>query len=142
MIPKVTLSFTSCLRAACTLYGGRQWWGVWWRLLCPAQHSPQLLSGPGSLLLSWVPFLQLLGKPKSQSFPFRPCAYILLGSHSFSPQLPIHFFFLILIYLVLAALGLRCCARAFSSCSERGLLFVAVHGLLITVASLVAGRGL
>ena len=26
----------------------------------------------------------------------------------------------------LAALGLRCCAQAFSSCSERGLLFVAV----------------
>ena len=31
-----------------------------------------------------------------------------------------------LIYLIcfLAALGLRCCARAFSSCDERGLLFV------------------
>ena len=33
-------------------------------------------------------------------------------------------------------------ARAFSSCSERGLLFVAVHGLLIAVASLVAEHGL
>ena len=42
------------------------------------------------------------------------------------------------IYLFLAALGLRCCAQAFSSCSERGLLFVAVCGLLIVVASLVA----
>ena len=29
-----------------------------------------------------------------------------------------------------------CCARAFSSCGERGLLFVAVRGLLIAVASL------
>ena len=44
-------------------------------------------------------------------------------------------------YLFLAALGLRCCARAFSSCSEWGLLFVAVHGLLIAVASLVAEHG-
>ena len=35
-------------------------------------------------------------------------------------------------------LGLRCCARAFSSCGERGLLFVVVHWLLIVVASLVA----
>ena len=34
-------------------------------------------------------------------------------------------------------LGLRCCTQAFSSCSERGLLFVAVRGLLIAVASLV-----
>ena len=40
--------------------------------------------------------------------------------------------------LFLAVLGLRCCARAFSSCGEWGLLFIAVHGLLIAVASLVA----
>ena len=32
------------------------------------------------------------------------------------------------VYLSLAALGLRCCTRAFSSCSEWGLLFVAVRG--------------
>ena len=44
----------------------------------------------------------------------------------------------LLIYLkkiFLAALGLRCCARAFSSCGKWGLLFVAVRGLLIAVAS-------
>ena len=41
------------------------------------------------------------------------------------------------IYLFLAALGLHCCARAFSSCSEQSLLFVVVHGLLIAVSSLV-----
>ena len=33
----------------------------------------------------------------------------------------------------MAVLGLRCCARAFSSCGELGLLFVVVHGLLIAV---------
>ena len=43
------------------------------------------------------------------------------------------------IYLFLAALGLRCCTQAFSSCGERGLLFVVVHGLLIAVASLCCG---
>ena len=42
----------------------------------------------------------------------------------------------------MAALGLRCCARAFSSCGEQGLLFVAVRGLLTAVASLVAEHGL
>ena len=42
----------------------------------------------------------------------------------------------------LAASGLHCCARASSSCGERGLLFVAVRGLLIEVASLVAEHGL
>ena len=44
--------------------------------------------------------------------------------------------------LFLAALGLRCCTWVFSSCGKRGLLFVAVRGLLIEVASLVAERGL
>ena len=37
----------------------------------------------------------------------------------------------------MAALGLHCCVQAFSSCSEQGLLFIAVCGLLIVVASLV-----
>ena len=39
-------------------------------------------------------------------------------------------------------MGLCCCVRAFSSCGERGLLFVAVRGLLIVVASLVVEHGL
>ena len=46
-----------------------------------------------------------------------------------------------LIYLFFAVLGLRCCAWALCSCSERGLLFVAVCGLLIAVASLVVEHG-
>ena len=48
----------------------------------------------------------------------------------------------IYIYLFLATWGLCCCAWAFSSCGERGLLFVAVRGLLIVMASLVAEHGL
>ena len=51
-------------------------------------------------------------------------------------------FFNKFIYLFLAALGLCCCVQAFSSCNEQGLLFIAVHGLLIAVASLVAEPGL
>ena len=54
--------------------------------------------------------------------------------------LALNFFFFLIIYL--AVLGLHCCARAFSSFGERGLLFVAMHGLLIAVASLVAEHGL
>ena len=52
-------------------------------------------------------------------------------------------YFLNFIYLLfLAALGLHCCVWAFSSCGEWELLFVAVHGLLIAVASLFAEHGL
>ena len=47
-----------------------------------------------------------------------------------------------LIYSFLAVLGLRCCTQTFSSCGEQGLLFVAVHRLLIAVASLVVEHGL
>ena len=43
--------------------------------------------------------------------------------------------------LLLAVLGLCCCTWAFSNCSQRGLLFIAVRGLLIVVASSVE-RGL
>ena len=50
--------------------------------------------------------------------------------------------YICLFILFFSALGLRCCARAFSSCGERGLLFVAVSGLLIAVASLAAEHGL
>ena len=38
-------------------------------------------------------------------------------------------------FFFLAALGLRCCAWAFTSCSEQGPLMNVVHGLLIAVAS-------
>ena len=48
-------------------------------------------------------------------------------------------FIYLFIYLFLAALGLCCCAQAFSSCGEWGLLFVAVCRLLIAVAFLCFG---
>ena len=46
------------------------------------------------------------------------------------------------LFLFLAVVGLCYCARAFSSCGEQGLLFIAVRGFLIAVASLVAEHGL
>ena len=56
------------------------------------------------------------------------------------------FFFLIIIYLFIylfmALLGLRFCARAFSSCGKRGPLFIAVRGPLTVAASRVAGHRL
>ena len=48
-----------------------------------------------------------------------------IESYSFFKKLDIYLF----IYF-LAALGLRCCVPAFSSCGEQELLFVAVRGLL------------
>ena len=59
-----------------------------------------------------------------------------------SPFFFFKFIYFNLFYFFWAALGFPHCARAFSSCSERELLFVAVHGLLIAVASLVVEHGL
>ena len=65
------------------------------------------------------------------------------NSISYSQVLKIFFFLInLFIYLFLAALSLCCRVWAFSSCGELGLLFVAVHGLLIAVASLAAEHGL
>ena len=40
--------------------------------------------------------------------------------------------------MCMAVLGLRFCARAFSSCGKRGPLFIAVQGPLFIAASLAA----
>ena len=48
------------------------------------------------------------------------------------------YLFIYLFLFFLAVLGLRFCARAFSSCGEWGPLFIAVRGPLTVAASLVA----
>ena len=76
---------------------------------------------------------QRFGDPKSDTSYLSICLFFK----------PVFLFFLNkFIYLFLAALGLRCCTQAFSSCSEQGLLFVAVCRLLTAVASLVPEHGL
>ena len=64
------------------------------------------------------------------------CDILLLKSIFHKIFIMIFFKINLFIYLFLAALGFCCCTRAFSSCGERGLLFVAVRGLLMAVASL------
>ena len=59
---------------------------------------------------------------------------------SWEGEIEFHKFNLFILFL--AALALHCGMWAFSSCGERGLLYVAVCGLLIVVASLVAEHGL
>ena len=93
---------------------------------------------PAIINISSYLFEGLLCAMASLRYPLAHLIFVLEGRY-FS-----FFFnkFIYFIYLFLAALGLCCCARAFSSCGERGLLFIAVHGLLISVASLVAEHGL
>ena len=59
------------------------------------------------------------------------------------PSASLFFFFFniyLFIYLFLAVLGLRFCARAFSSCGEQGPPFIATCGPLTVAASLVAAE--
>ena len=64
----------------------------------------------------------------------------LSSSLSFSLTTFISFLYFLFLFfnLFLAVLGLRFCARAFSSCGKRGPLFIAVCGPLTVVASPVA----
>ena len=48
------------------------------------------------------------------------------------------FLFCLFVYLFLAVLGLCCSEWNFSSCSDRGLLFIVLPELLIAITSLVA----
>ena len=69
-------------------------------------------------------------------------AYTALNEWKKSFLLTIQFFFFffkdLFIDWLITMLGLRFCARAFSSCGKRGPLFIAVRGPLTIAASLVA----
>ena len=107
----------------------------------PQQHPCHLGKGKckcSSRLQPAALDLQEVGARHTPHCPSGICRLI-----SFSLSLSFFFnTFILFIYLFMAALGLRCWVQAFSSCSERGLLFVVVRGLLIAVASLVAEHGL
>ena len=60
---------------------------------------------------------------------------------SLSQPSDLFFFFLINLFIFWLR-WVFIAVRAFSTCGKQGLLFVAVHGLLIAVASLVAEHGL
>ena len=81
----------------------------------------------GKLLRYWYTAIHLLF--------FNLYIYILWHSHW---GFFCFFCFFLIFYLFMAVLGLRFCARAFSSCSKRGPLFIAVRGPLTIAASLVA----
>ena len=66
--------------------------------------------------------------------PLNPVIKTIQGSRTGSIQVRFSFFF----FLFMAVLGLRFCARAFSSCGKRGPLFIVVRGPLTVTASLVA----
>ena len=64
-------------------------------------------------------------------------SYTTIGASADAVSPPGTFFFFFS-NLFMAMLGLRFCARAFSSCGKRGPLFIAVRGPLTIAASLVA----
>ena len=66
------------------------------------------------------------------------CCHLYMFFGETSIQILCYFFFKIIylfIYLSMAVLGLRLCARAFSSCGKWGPLLIAVRGPLTIAAS-------
>ena len=91
---------------------------------------------------SWAQLLRGMWDPPRPGL--EPVSPALAGrlSTTAPPGKPPNPIFILFVCLFLAALDLHCCAQAFSICSERGLLFVGVGGLLIAVAFLVVEHGL
>ena len=83
-----------------------------------------------SVIHTYILFIMVYHRILNIQFP-------VLYSRTLFLQSPVFKIYLF-IYLFLAMLGLRFCARAFSSCDEWGPLFIAVHGPLTIAASLVA----
>ena len=69
----------------------------------------------------------------------RESAYVSENFRGFPNFLNLFYKFIYL-FLFLAVLGLRVCARAFSSCGKRGPLFIAVRGPLTVAASLCGAQ--
>ena len=105
--------------------------------LFPRSSLALLPSGPWPLRHKPLNGLMLGGHPPSHAAPpdhhpisIKHVCCCLLWSFSF--------FFFLFVYLSLAVLGLRLCARAFSSCGKWGPLFIVVRRPLTVAASLVA----
>ena len=79
----------------------------------------------------------ILGRKGEWSELFLCLWFSQMRSAQHNPYAKVAFFFNLFI-LFMAVLGLRFCARAFSSCGKRGPLFIAVRGPLTIAASLVA----
>ena len=116
---------------------------VTWVFNSRISHSPHLKWNISPLFL-YNPIFNLA---KSNIFPRSPTILNYLqskyGISRLISQWGTFFFFkefhfYLFIYLFLAVLGLRFCARAFSSCGERGPLFIAVRGPLTIAAPPVA----
>ena len=81
-------------------------------------------------MISQVPSSPQTAKLKANENPYKLMIFFFLNNSSC-----LFFNFYLFIYLFMAVLGLRFCARAFSSCGEQGPLFIAVHGPLTIAAS-------
>ena len=114
-------------RVMCSLYDELAEGGFSWRL-------QGIKSPPSSVWVPASPPPQVTVRVFDESHPD--------GCEVISHCVCVFFLNYLFMYLFLAALGLRFCARAFFSCGKRGSLFIAVRGPFTVAASLVAGHRL
>ena len=112
-------------------------------LLCDFQQSTSSLWASGASSVAWtILILKLYDSLPNNFLNFvQLCCKEQQNCIICLDLIALIFFFLKIDWLIdwlIAVLGLRFCARAFSSCGKRGPLFIAVRGPLTIVASLVA----
>ena len=115
-----------------------------WLIVVPKAHSSGHYEPSVQSWIDWSPsfwpVISMLGL--SLPSPSKRLSFIekqnLFWIHGHLAYLSFFFKFYLFIYPFMAVLGLRFCARAFSSCGKWGPLFIAVRGTLTIAASLVA----
>ena len=97
-----------------------------------------LLTRSPSFLIEWIFEFDFLEPTHPYCILLKPPFFFFHVHVLLLELLCIYCILIYFIYLFLAVLGLRFCARAFSSCGKWGPLFIAVRGPLTVTASLVA----
>ena len=111
------------------------------QLLGPSPEAIMIFSFINSTITCVLFCIQVTGYYVCHFVTCLFCIHFSMSVHADWPH-PFYLFTYLFVYLFVAALGLCCCAWAFSCCGERGLLFVAMRGLLIALASRCRARAL
>ena len=128
------LSWSTAKEAGCSWVGSadQQWWGK--TRACPmAKWTVVLWDAPSQMGSHFQIFPELEGK-----CPLPEVNEVTNICDALPFFFFLNFFWVLFIYLFMAVLGLRFCARAFPSCGKRGPLFIAARGPLTIAASPVA----
>ena len=117
-------------------------WYTWWKQLCYLSvRVEDCVLQPSSLFSNWLHLENTVWAAKSAAGSEQQAFYC-PESHEVKVLLIRSSLGICFMYLLLAVVGLRCCIGFYLAVARGSYFLVVVHGLLITVASLIAEHAL